>query len=133
MTTPKTLLRQELVRPAPQRKPAKAAVRRKVAGPLKALVGPRNLRQALDQAVSPQRRREIAQQSGYDAQAQKLTFEPYLRALLVRQLVGGTLHDLQHGMAADPLYEVHGARLEISVPGLSKANAQRPTVPFGEV
>jgi len=133
MTTPKTLLRQELVRPAPQRKPAKAAVRRKVAGPLKALVGPRNLRQALDQAVSPQRRREIAQQSGYDAQAQKLTFEPYLRALLVRQLVGGTLHDLQHGMAADPLYEVHGARLEISVPGLSKANAQRPTVPFWEV
>jgi IS4 transposase len=104
-----------------------------VAGPLKALVGPRNLSQALDRVVSPQRRREIAQQSGYDAQAQKLTFEPYLRALLVRQLVGGTLHDLQHGMAADPLYEVHGARLEISVPGLSKANAQRPSQPFWEV
>jgi hypothetical protein len=104
-----------------------------VAGPLKALVGPRNLSQALDQAVSPQRRREIAQQSGYDARAQKLTFEPYLRALLVRQIVGGTLHDLQHGMAADPLYEVHGARLEISVPGLSKANAQRSSQPFWEV
>jgi Transposase DDE domain len=47
--------------------------------------------------------------------------------------MGGSLHDLQHGMAADPLYEVHGARLEISVPGLSKANAQRPTQPFWEV
>jgi len=47
-----------------------------VAGPLKALVGPRNLRQALDQAVAPQRARTIAQQSGYDAQAQKLTFAP---------------------------------------------------------
>ena len=28
-------------------------------------------------------------------------------------------------MAHDPLYQAHGARLEISVPGLSKANAQR--------
>jgi hypothetical protein len=97
------------------------------------LVGPRNFSQALDRVIAPQRRREIAQQSGYDAQAQKLTFEPYLRALLVRQVVGGTLHDLQHGMAADPLYEVHGARLAISVPGLSKANGQRPSQPFWEV
>jgi hypothetical protein len=126
-------LRQELVRPAKPRKPTKAPLRHPVAGPLKALVGPRHLRQALDQAVSLQRRCEIAQQSGYDAQAQKLTFEPYLRALLVRQIMGGTLHDLQHGMAKDPLYEVHGARVEISVPGLSKANAQRPTQPFWEV
>jgi hypothetical protein len=68
-------------------------------------VGPRNLSQALDRAVPPQRRREIAQNSGSDAQAQKLTFEPYLRALLVRQSRGGTLPDLQHGRAADPLYE----------------------------
>jgi hypothetical protein len=47
--------------------------------------------------------------------------------------MGGTLHDLQHGMAAGPLYEGHGARPEISVPGLSKANAQRPAQPFWEV
>ena len=133
MAAQESPLRQEIVRPAKPHQQTKAPPRRQVAGPLKALVGPRNLSQALDQAVSPQRRRAIAQQSGYDAQAQKLTFEPYLRALLVRQLVGGTLHDLQHGMAADPLYEVHGARLEISVPGLSKANAQRPSQPFWEV
>lgn len=133
MATQESSLRPEIVRPAKPRKPTKAPPRRTVAGPLKALVGPRNLSQALDQAVSPHRRRAIAQQSGYDAQAQKLTFEPYLRALVVRQLMGGTLHDLQHGMAADPLYEVHGARLEISVPGLSKANAQRPTHPFWDV
>jgi len=133
MATQESPLRQEIVRPAKPRKPTKVTSRRPVAGPLKALVGPRNLSQALDQAVSPQRRRAIAQQSGYDAQAQKLTFEPYLRALLVRQIVGGTLHDLQHGMAEDPLYAVHGARLEISVPGLSKANAQRPTQPFWDV
>jgi Transposase DDE domain len=133
MATPTNPLRQELIRPAKRPKTKKAAKRRKVAGPLKAFVGPRALGQALDQAVPPQRRREIAQQSGYDAQAQKLTFEPYLRALVVRQIEGGSLHDLQDGMVRDPLYQAHGAQLEISVPGLSKANAQRSPQPFWDV
>jgi hypothetical protein len=132
--TPSALpIQHELVRPAAQRKKKHAGKRRPVAGPLKALVGPRTVQQALDRAVSPQRRREIAQQSGYDAQAQKLTFEPYLRALVIRQLVGGSLHDLQYGMAHDPLYAAHGGRLEISVPALSKANAQRPAQAFWDV
>jgi hypothetical protein len=100
---------------------------------LKALVGARTLSQALDRAITPQRRREIAAHSGYDAQAQKLTFEPYLRALLVRQIEGGSLHDLQDGMARDPVYQAHGARLEISVPGLAKVNAQRSPQPFWDV
>ena len=133
MTTPPSPLRKEIVRPAPRRQPTKAKPRRPVAGPLKALVSPRTLSQALNRAVAPQRQREIAEQSGYDAQAQKLTFVPYLRALILRQILGGSLHDLQHGMAEDPVYEVHGARLEISVPGLSKANAQRSSEPFWEV
>jgi IS4 transposase len=121
-------------RPSPLRKEiARPAKRRRVAGPTKALIGPRNLSQALNRAVSAKRRREIARASAYDAQAQKLTFEPYLRALLVRQFTGGSLHDLQHAMAHDPLYAAHGAHLEISVPGLSKANAQRPTQPFWAV
>jgi len=55
---------------------------------------------ALDQAVAP-RRQARAQQSGDDAQAQQLTFAPYLRAWLVRQMAGGWLHDLQEGMARD--------------------------------
>jgi hypothetical protein len=126
-------IQQKLVRPAPRRKIKPTSKRRPVAGPLKALVGPKTLQQALDRAVSPHRRREIAEQRGYDAQAQKLTFEPYLRALVVRQLVGGSLHDLRHGMAQDPLYAAHGARLEISVPALSKANAQRPAQAFWDV
>ena len=133
MTTQPSPLRQEIVRPAQPRKQPHAKPRRPVAGPLKALVSPHNLSQALDRAVSPQRRRAIAEQSGYDAQAQKLTFVPYLRALILRQVLGGSLHDLQHGMAEDPVYEVHGARLEISVPGLSKANAQRSPQPFWDV
>jgi len=123
----------ELLRPAKRPQPNKTAKRQKVVGAGKALVGPRTLSQALDQAVSPRRRREIAEQSGYDAQAQKLTFAPYLRALLVRQIEGGSLHDLQAGMARDPLYQAHGAQLEISVPGLSKVNAQRSPQPFWDV
>lgn len=126
-------MRPELIRPAKRPQTKKATKRRQVAGPLKALVGPRALGQALDQAVAPQRRQEIAQQSGDDAQAQKLTFEPYLRALLVRQIEGGSLHDLQDGMARDPLYQAHGAQLEISVPGFSKATAQRSPQPFWDV
>jgi hypothetical protein len=133
MAAQEVFLRQELVRPARRDKQVRGVRRRKVTGPLKALVGPQNRSRVLDRAVSPRRRHEIVQASGYDAQAQKLTFQPYLRALVVRQIRGGTLHDLQHGMAEDPLYEVHGARLEISVPGLSKANAQRPTQPFWEI
>jgi len=133
MTPPVFPIAQQLVRPAARPKKKHVPPRQPVAGPLKALVGPRTLQQALDRAVSPRRRREIAAQSGYDAQAQKLTFEPYLRALVVRQLMGGTLHDLQHGMAYDPLYDAHGARLEISVPALSKANAQRPVQAFWDV
>jgi len=72
-------IRSKLLRPATRRQSNPASKRHKVAGPLKAFVGPRTLEQAFDQAVSPRRRQEIAQQSGYDAQAQKLTFEPYLR------------------------------------------------------
>ena len=133
MTKQSDSVRTALIRPAKRPKTKKAVKRRQVAGPLKAFVGPRALGQALDQAVSPQRRQEIAEQSGYDGQAQKLTFEPSLRALLVRQIEGGSLHDLQDGMARDPLYQVHGAQLEISVPGLSKANGQRSPQPFWDV
>ena len=123
----------KLIRPTTRPQTNKTSTRRPVAGSLKAFVGPRTLGQALDQAVPPARRQAIAEQSGYDAQAQKLTFEPYLRALLVRQIEGGSLHDLQAGMARDPLYQAHGAQLEISVPGLSKANAQRSPQPFWDV
>jgi hypothetical protein len=133
MTTPSFPISQQLVRPAARPQPKLTSPRRPVAGPLKALVAPQTLSRALDRAVSPRRRREIAEQSGYDAQAQKLRFEPYLRALIVRQLEGGSLHDLRHGMAQDPLYEAHGAQVEISVPALSKANAQRPVQAFWDV
>jgi hypothetical protein len=52
---------------------------------------------------------------------------------LVRQSEGGSLHDLQDGMARDPLYQAQGAQVEISVPGLSKGNAQRSPQPCWDV
>ena len=127
------LIRTELIRPAKRPKTQPASKRREVARVGKAFVGPRTLGQALEQAVPRPRRREMAPPRGYDAQAQKLTFEPYLRALLLRQITGGSLHDLQDSMAHDPLYQAHGAQLEISVPGLSKVNAQRSPQPFWDV
>jgi hypothetical protein len=57
-------MRTELLRPAKRPQPHKTANRRKVAGSLKAFVGPRTLGQALDHAVSPRRRQEIVEQSG---------------------------------------------------------------------
>src|SRR5882724_12541351 len=77
MTTQETSVQPELVRPAPRRQKKQVGKRRPVAPHLKAVMGPRNLGQALDQAVPSRRRRESAQQSGYDAQAEKITFEPY--------------------------------------------------------
>jgi hypothetical protein len=108
MAAQESPLRRELVRPAKRGKRAKGAPRRTVAGPRQALVGPRHLSPALDPAVPPPRRREIAPTSGYDAQAQKLPFAPYLRALLVRQIMGGSRHELPHGMAAAPLMRCRG-------------------------
>ena len=53
-------IRTEIIRPTNRPMTKKATKRRKVVGPLKAFVGPRALGQALDQAVPPQRRQEIA-------------------------------------------------------------------------
>jgi hypothetical protein len=76
----------EIIRPAQRAQAKKTTPPHKVAGPVKAFLGPRTLGQALDQAVSPRRRREIVEQSGYDAHAQKLTFEPMsLTGLIVSE------------------------------------------------
>jgi hypothetical protein len=94
------------------------------------LVSPRNFEQFLNSVIPPERRAELADWFDYDWHAHKLFFEPYFRALVTRQFTGGSLNDLQYGMAHDPLYAAHGAKLEISVAGLSKANANRPVEPF---
>ena len=94
------------------------------------LVSPRNFEQFLNGVIPPERRAELADRFDHDWHAHKLFFEPYFRALVTRQFTGGSLNDLQYGMAHDPLYAAHGAKLEISVASLSKANANRPVEPF---
>jgi hypothetical protein len=123
----------ELIRPAKRPKQPKAAKGRQVAGPLKAVVGPRTLEQALAHAVPPPRRQASAQQSGDDVPAQKLTCEPSLRALRVGQIAGGSLPERPAGRARDPWDQAQGAPLELAVPGFAKANAQRWPQPFWAV
>jgi hypothetical protein len=94
------------------------------------LVSARNFERFLNGTIPPERRAELADRFDYDWHAHKLFFELYFRALVTRQFTGGSLNDLQYGMAHDPLYAAHGAQLGISVAALSKANANRPVEPF---
>jgi hypothetical protein len=94
------------------------------------LVSARNFERLLNGTIPPERRAELADRFDYDWHAHTLFFESYFRALVTRQFTGGSLNDLQYGMAHDPLYAAHGAKLEISVAALSKANANRPVEPF---
>jgi hypothetical protein len=94
------------------------------------LVSPRNFERFLNSVIPPERRAELADRFDYDWHVHKLRFESYFRAQVTHRFTGGSLRDLQYGMAHDPLYAAHGAKLEISVAGLSKANANRPVEPF---
>jgi len=42
---------------------------------------------------------------------------PDLQAVRVRQIEGGSRHDLQDGRGREQLYQAHGAQGEIAVPG----------------
>jgi hypothetical protein len=103
---------------------------RRVQSKYRDLVSPRNFEQFLNGVIPSEHRAELADRFDYDWHAHKPFFEPYFRALVTRQFTGGSLGDLQYGMAHDPLCAAHGAKLEISVAGLSKANANRPVEPF---
>ena len=108
----------------------RAKTGRRVRSKYRNLVSARNFEHFLNGVISPERRAELADRFDYDWHAHTLFFEPYFRALVTRQFTGGSLNDLQYGMAYDPLYAAHGAQLEISVAALSKANANRPVEPF---
>jgi hypothetical protein len=103
---------------------------RRVRPQYRALVSPRNFEQFLNGVIPPDRRAGLAERFDYDWHAHKLFFEPYFRALVTHRFTAGSLNDLQYGMAHDLLYAAHGAKLEISVAALSKANANRPVEPF---
>jgi len=98
------------------------------------LVDPVQFERFLAGPGGAKRRGEITAAAKYDRHARKLFFEPYFRALILHRCSGEqTLHELQKGATEDPLYQMLGAHLEVSVPALSQANASRPVEPFLQV
>ena len=96
----------------------------------RALANPREFAYFLD-PIQPERMKEVAVSTGYDYRAHKIFFEPYFRGLLLfTWSPERTLRDLHQDLSKDPLYAVLGAHLNVSVSGLSQANANRPVTPF---
>ena len=92
---------------------------------------PRHLMDTLNQAMPPSKRCELGKRTGYDYGAHKIFFQPYFRALILRECTGrASLTDLTDATRHDPLYRVHGAHMEVSTSAFSQANANRPLEPF---
>lgn len=95
------------------------------------LANPKQLNRFLDGNGALANRDEIADRFGYDWHARKLTFEPHFRSHVLLHITKYTsARDLQWAMREDPLFEATGVHIEISVPGLTQANAQRPLEPY---
>lgn len=70
---------------------------------------------------------DTEQTKQFNKRARKITFEPFFRANVLFCLTPAkTLGALQKSAADDPLYGMCGAHIDVSVPGLSQANATRP-------
>ena len=89
---------------------------------------------ALLNHVPTKRRENIAKRHNYDFNARQLRFQPHLRAWIMFGLTDdATLRDMHAAVNGDPLYELNGAGIDISLGGLSHAHATRPYEAFLEV
>lgn len=97
------------------------------------LYTPRNFVRMLNHV--PQRTREqIADKYDYDYRARKVFFEPHLRAwVLFTWTQDETLRDMHAAVNGDPLYQLLGAGLDVSLGGLSEAHQKRPYAALVEV
>jgi IS5 family transposase len=94
---------------------------------------PANLARLL-QPLPRRLREQVAADYQFDKWAQKVTFEPYFRMHLLLSLTRyETLHQLQEAMAEDPLFALHGARMEVSVSALARVPKQRGSGAFEEL
>lgn len=76
-------------------------------------------------------REEVADRFDYDWHARKLTFDPHFRSHVLLNITKyKSSRDLQWAMREDPLFAANGVHIEISVPGFTQANAQRPLEPY---
>lgn len=95
------------------------------------LANPQHFNHFLDGNGVLVNRDEIADRFDYDWHARKLTFEPHFRSHVLLHITKYTsARDLQWAMREDPLFEATGVHMEISVPGFTQANAQRPLEPY---
>jgi len=95
------------------------------------LANPKQLNRFLDGNGALANRDEMADRFDYDWHARKLKFEPHFRSQVLLHITNYTsAHDLQWAMREDSLFEATGVHIEISVPGLTQANAQRPLEPY---
>ncbi len=77
---------------------------------------------------------QVAVDYQFDKWAQKVTFEPYFRMHLLLSLTRyETLNQLQEAMQEDPLFALHGARMEVSVSALARVPKQRGSGAFEEL
>lgn len=76
-------------------------------------------------------RTELAEAHHYDYRARKLTFEPHFQALVLLHATNyESARDLVWAAENDRLFAAHGAAFDISVPGFTQANRDRPLAPF---
>ena len=94
------------------------------------MVNGRHFHRFMDEVLPVGRREEVAERADYDWHAHKLTFEKHFKAQVLRHFKGGSLNTMVYDMGHDPLYAAHGAKLEITAAGLSKAHARRPIEPY---
>lgn len=95
------------------------------------LGNPKQLNRFLDGNGVLANRGEIADRFDYDWHARKLRFEPHFRShVLLHTTKYTSARDLQWAMREDSLFEATAVHVEISVPGFTQANAQRPLEPY---
>jgi hypothetical protein len=76
-------------------------------------------------------RGEVADRFDYDWHSRKLEFEPHFRSqVLLHTTKYSSARDLQWAMENDILFEATKVHVDISVPGFTQANAQRPLEPY---
>lgn len=84
--------------------------------------------------VPAKSRESIAKRHNYDLNARQLRFQAHLRAWVMFGLTDDeSLRDMHAAVNEDPLYELNGAGIDISLGGLSHAHATRPYEAFLEV
>lgn len=70
---------------------------------------------------------EIAKTHDYDYRARQIHFKPHLRAWMLLTLSEDeTLRDMHSAVNHDPLYQLHGAGMDVSLGALSEAHQKRP-------